>query len=835
MASRVLYPPTIASSLPAFKASSNTLKIPVSFSKFNDINEIKSVHISIVKKDTGMNVVNTVDSNGRYRKAGIILNVPILSTMVNGKIQYYVTISNDDLKSEFFGQKGWTPGWFYKVQIRLSEVNYAGDGSKQQAWINQNANNFSEWSTVCIIKAIGDITINATNCEISYYSKAKSFTDRNETFGDSLAFIGNYECEDLTETLAYYRLKLYQFPKEEDSDPLEDSGYIYNTAVDLNEFNYKFKTLLQDDNIKYVIELEYNTLNNFSDTFKFTFNLMQINLDNTNFSLLTADSSADYLKDITSISQEEEEGRIGLKIYDPDNLTYSGNICIRRADSRTNFSVWEDIKIITFKNQFVNKYDIIYDYTAESGVWYKYGVQVVKSESSRSKLNVTQPIMRNYEYSYLLGENNQQLKLMFNSNVSSFKQEKSESKTESIGGKYAIFSRNAALDYKSFSLDGLISFWMDEQNTFTSKKIVYGDIDIARLYKQYNDENEITQYDYIYEREFRKLVSDFLYDGKPKLFKSTTEGNIIVRLMDVSFSPDQSLSRMLYSFSCGAYELDDNTVENYKKYNLLDTGKIENDLSVTNLKLGQYYGTVKSWDNIFDLIRKKYYQKNLMGLTHEVVTIKNLRIQIEEKPMRVMNNANRLVLGYNIELNNQLITLREYNNIYEFDPEIIFTETDVLHILNDSENRISNMNVIIDFLYEEKSYPYEPKIVSYQYTHNGIGQLYGSFESNTDLYKIIKNKYTYDWDKKFSKLSVINSVEIEAAPGTVIEIKDSLDKDPGDKHTVNATGILALNNISEIRKLKYIGVRDPVTGVIEEKENDLMITYYYVSLYGGYQ
>ena len=838
MASRVLYPPTIASSLPAFLASDSVFKIPVSFSKFNDLSEIKSAHISITKKDTCMSVINTDNdyTKGRYRATDIILNAPILSSTINGKTQYYVEIYKDDFSTTFRDEsgslvKGWTPGWFYKIQVRLSSVDY--DGSiGQQSWLNKNASNFSEWSTVCITKAIGDIEINTTNFEFTYRTGAKKTFNKADTSGDNLAFLGNFSCTDLTETLAYYRVKLFAFPKQEQDEPIEDSGYIYNNAVSLNEFNYKFRSVLTDTN-KYVIEVEYNTLNNYNNNFKINFTLAQVSLDDTEFSLKTVDNNPEELGELTSIAEEEEEGRIGLKIYDPDERIYSGNLCIRRASSRDNFTSWDDIKIVTFKNEMVNEHSIIYDYTAESGVWYKYGVQVIQSENTRSKLNVTPPIIRNYEYAYLLGENNQQLKLKFDSQMGSFTRNISESKVDTIGGKYAVFSRNAAMDYKSFPVNGLISFWMDEQHTFTKKRIVYGSTDIAELYEHYNNEREIVQYDYIYEREFRDLVSDFLHDGKPKLYKSPTEGNVIVRLMDISLTPNEQLSRLVYSFSGNAYELDDNTEDNYKKYNLIKLGDIDEDLSVVDMKLGQLYGVVKPTDNIFNLIRKKYYQKNLMGITHEVESIRSIKIQIDDKPMRVMNNANNIVMGYNIELNGQLITMKD--NVYEIDPNVIFENiSDSLFILNDAENRITELNILIDFIYSERAYPYVPKIVTYQYTHNGVGQIYGNYEAGTDLYKIIKNKYYYDWEHKFSKLSILNSVIIESLPGAVFEIRDEVDTEGGERHTINVTGTLALIDVANVRGIKYIGKRND-KGKIEQVSCDAMITYNYISLYGGYQ
>ena len=50
------------------------------------------------------------------------------------------------------------------------------------------------------------------------------------------------------------------------------------------------------------------------------------------------------MKNISSISQEEEEGRIGIKLYSGDLKPYNGNICLRRADSHDNFSSWIDTK-----------------------------------------------------------------------------------------------------------------------------------------------------------------------------------------------------------------------------------------------------------------------------------------------------------------------------------------------------------------------------------------------------------------------------------------------------------------------------------------------------------
>ena len=62
---------------------------------------------------------------------------------------------------------------------------------------------------------------------------------------------------------------------------------------------------------------------------------------------------------------------------------------------------------------------------------------------------------------------------------------------------------------------------------------------------------------------------DWLTDGKPKIFRSPTEGNFIVRLMNVSLTPLDNLGRMLHSFNCTAYEIAEYNYENLKTFNLI--------------------------------------------------------------------------------------------------------------------------------------------------------------------------------------------------------------------------------------------------------------------------
>lgn len=63
---------------------------------------------------------------------------------------------------------------------------------------------------------------------------------------------------------------------------------------------------------------------------------------------------------------------------------------------------------------------------------------------------------------------------------------------------------------------------------------------------------------------------DFLYANDVKIFRSLTEGNILVKLMNITLTPVTQLGRLLYSVSANAIEIDKNTFDNLFKYNLIN-------------------------------------------------------------------------------------------------------------------------------------------------------------------------------------------------------------------------------------------------------------------------
>nr|DAF58755.1 MAG TPA: hypothetical protein [Siphoviridae sp. ctxMM9] len=109
---------------------------------------------------------------------------------------------------------------------------------------------------------------------------------------------------------------------------------------------------------------------------------------------------------------------------------------------------------------------------------------------------------------------------------------------------------------------------MDNDEFFLSRKEKLG---VPRSYEFTTD---ITDENVMVERRFKLEVLDWLNNGKVKLFKSPTEGNYLVRLMNVSLTPNDTVSRMIHTFSCTAEEVAAFTDENLSIYNLINIGDI---------------------------------------------------------------------------------------------------------------------------------------------------------------------------------------------------------------------------------------------------------------------
>lgn len=397
---------------------------------------------------------------------------------------------------------------------------------------------------------------------------------------------------------------------------------------------------------------------------------------------------------------------------------------------------------------------------------------------------------------YFLTDKNMQIKIKYDPSISSFKTTYLESRTDTLGSQYPIIRRNGNVKYRQFPISGLITAFCDEEGVFINKKNIYGDSVIE--YDKYNELNNINEYnDFIYERKFRERIMDFLHDNSVKLFRSTTEGNILVKLMDISFTPNQTLGRMLYSFSATAYEVDDYSLENLDKHGIQLIGKFSEFLKYTFSNLGQLKGLYGGHDgqDIKNILQEKYAQKSTDKYINTVEYIKWLRIEFNSPPYLIKTSPSGamysipvsekpdadVALGYIVQIDGKQLMVSP-NGFYE----LIDDDTVIKSIIFPVE-----VDVTIDYEVVMNQIEDTTGIFNKMNFYTKVGQMADVFKSFENIFLRIYEKY-YISDSTFGqKLLALNKVTIEAEPGAVVWVRDSFDE-THFKHEIGQTGILEL-------------------------------------------
>ena len=233
----------------------------------------------------------------------------------------------------------------------------------------------------------------------------------------------------------------------------------------------------------------------------------------------------------------------------------TGMFKIVRSSSLDEFSTWDEVLKFSLYGQQPSR-SLWKDFTVQQGVTYKYALQQYNEQLLTSNRIESVSIIADFEDMFLY-DGERQLKIRFNPKVTSFKNTLLESKVDTIGSKYPFIFRNGNVKYKEFPLSGLISYHADEE----------------KLFMKYNLETidtNLTSENIAVERDFKLEALEWLTNGQPKLFRSPSEGNYIVRLMNTSLAPTDAVGRMLHTFSATAYEIDDCNYQTLDKYGFVN-------------------------------------------------------------------------------------------------------------------------------------------------------------------------------------------------------------------------------------------------------------------------
>lgn len=190
---------------------------------------------------------------------------------------------------------------------------------------------------------------------------------------------------------------------------------------------------------------------------------------------------------------------------------------------------------------------------------------------------LTSPYLLGSTGSYLVDSNGIQLNFIYNSSISDFKKTRKDYPVETIGGAYPFIIRGSNTQYKQFGFSGIISADIDNELSLsggTYSKLFLGTSSTnTGLNSSYTGSSYKQKYgfnsnqNFVLEKFFRKKVLDWLTNGGLKVFKSDTEDMILGRVTDVTLSPMDGTSRIIYQVSFTFTEIDSiDTLLSYGMY-----------------------------------------------------------------------------------------------------------------------------------------------------------------------------------------------------------------------------------------------------------------------------
>lgn len=681
-----VYPPLIDTFMPAFLMEGPAFAT-FSISPYNTEKSIKRLHVSLVNQKTNLNAFGSSNValglndtsdikiiNGIWIldfKTGNYLSKDSTSELWTLKIPSRLLRGSTANESKNFNIDG-----YYKLQLRFDD--YSGNIENNSDLMNNRAN-FSEWSSVCLLKAIPSLSI-----ELQGFSqtqdKKPSFNAGIIPISGEVFFDNNTNQETLrfysVETLRSYSIEIYETEKPENVLDSIDSVFTGDSA-NPNRIYWIADCENAIEGIDYTVAITIITKNQYKVTKKFDFNIMTYSLveefnpvfefkklNLKQYETLTVEN--DRIEELENSEKEiitEEDGDLRFNIK---SITESGELSndipagymyVKRASSLDNYKKWELLSC-TFENGTINR--DFRDLTVSSLVRYKYRVQyqITKSITPTKSIESKEVIYPNF-YTMLLSRKGRQLAIRYNGQITSLRPVVNRQKIDTLGGKYPKFAENAQMNYKQFSISGLIDaesdfnryFLNDEDyiqqmkdyneqmngkymvrndtiadgNTAYRARDVdgslldgynnYGDKDLNNWIQETKDNHSVHDIypfeNWWLEREFREQVMEWLNDGEPKLFRSMPEGNMVVMLTDISLTPNRTIGRRLYEFSATMYEIGDgHSLESLNSFGIID---ITNDKANSNLENLNQEQSYIFYSTIGQIHSKEFYEGSQSG------------------------------------------------------------------------------------------------------------------------------------------------------------------------------------------------------------------------------
>lgn len=340
----------------------------------------------------------------------------------------------------------------------------------------------------------------------------------------------------------------------------------------------KVKNLLSEeswDQNTCTISSDSSKLNNFTTQIQCTTkDIPSLKVNHTDH--IFSELNATFLMDEGKFTSSESEYQICL--FKTNLLTNQQQLLRRSSDSK-NLGFQLDTCHYIYNTDILD----------ESGVPYEYTVELTiknPTTNQNSYKIATKQIESALEGIWLI-DTHHLLQIHYDETINNLKRNVQDTVTQTLGGQYPHIRRNGLMNYRTFELGGIISYLSNSsglieelvEDSTNSPKELYVDAFNSSFFQFVSfDQSTLSGNDLemLKEKEFRDRVIEFLYNDNVKLFKSPTEGNMLIRLTNISLTPKQELGRMIYAFTAQATEVAEATQENLIKYGIqIEGGDID--------------------------------------------------------------------------------------------------------------------------------------------------------------------------------------------------------------------------------------------------------------------
>ena len=481
----------------------------------------------------------------------------------------------------------------YKVDISgVNEFANSGLASASISLAIYDATNttlLSEWSNAVLFTKLKTAPVlNLVNASTQEQLSQTPNNNENRVVEDTLTLIGKLDNNIDTDTLLWYKIYL----EKETADPKiqQTTEKIYLSPSEDSftvTLNYPF---LSNGAANYSLKVLYSTSIGYVDMITFPLKAITLAVDDT----------IEIKNNGITVLDEDGVVRILLDFTNTNSIKV-GKIVVLRSDSKNSFVNWSTLSELAVELAANAQFSYtIQDNIVESGVGYKYKVYMLGSWGVSNTVETESPIWILFD-NILLASNNAQLRISYNPDMSGYKYNINDTITQTIGSVYPFFRRNGLMKYRTFSIGGLISYHAEKDagtgvDIYNDSLLAHQTSSEAALVNEYNNSlflksSDFQQYDnlpepakeIIKEKVFREKVLDFLFSEEPKIFRSTPEGNILVKLSGISLSPQKALGRNIYSFSATATEIDSADFAGYKRQDLYNVSIMITESSIENV------------------------------------------------------------------------------------------------------------------------------------------------------------------------------------------------------------------------------------------------------------